>query len=105
MDGFKNLRGNVKSLEEAREEERNVDSFVMNFVEGLDNEKIEGSFEISDGADRWRYTLKQMLWHMVEEELQHRGELNALFWQMNIDPPHTDWLDWKTEIGEIRKST
>ena len=25
-------------------------------------------------------------WHMVEEELQHRGEINALLWQMDIDP-------------------
>ena len=38
---------------------------------------------------------RDMLWHMVEEELQHRGELNALFWQLDIDPPVWDWEDWK----------
>lgn len=26
-------------------------------------------------------------WPLVEEELQHRGELNALLWQINLDPP------------------
>jgi hypothetical protein len=43
-----------------------------------------------------------MLWHLVEQELQYRGELNALFWQIDIDPPITDWLDWKIELGDIK---
>jgi len=99
-EGFEN---EVNTLEGAIEEERKLDSLILNFVEGLDDQKIETSFETSDSTDRWRFTVKQMLWHLVEEELQHRGELNALFWQMNIDPPVTDWLDWKIETGEIRK--
>ena len=43
-----------------------------------------------------------MLWHLVEEELQHRGEVNALLWQINVDPPVTNWFDWKIDLGEIR---
>jgi uncharacterized damage-inducible protein DinB len=27
----------------------------------------------------------------VEEKLQHRGELNALLWQMGIEPPLVEW--------------
>jgi uncharacterized damage-inducible protein DinB len=94
----------VNTLEEAIKEERKLDLLILNFVEGLDDEKIEESFEATDDQTkiRWRFTVKQMLWHLVEEELQHRGELNALFWQMNIDPPVTDWLDWKIETGEIK---
>lgn len=34
-----------------------------------------------------RATLRQVLLHMVEEELQHRGEMNALLWQIDRDPP------------------
>ncbi|MDA4111242.1 MAG: DinB family protein [Thaumarchaeota archaeon] len=105
MEGFEDLMGKVRSLEKAMEEEKKVDTFVMNFVDRLDDEKIEGSFETSFGKDRWRFTIRQVLWHMVEEELQHRGELNALFWQLNIDPPITDWMDWKVETGELRKLT
>jgi hypothetical protein len=29
---------------------------------------------------------------MVEEQLQHVGELNALFWQMDIDPHARSWF-------------
>lgn len=36
--------------------------------------------------------LDDLVWHMLEEELQHRGELNALFWQMGIDPPVRSWF-------------
>jgi uncharacterized damage-inducible protein DinB len=28
-----------------------------------------------------------ILWHVAEEELQHRGELNALPWQIDVEPP------------------
>ncbi len=35
-----------------------------------------------------------LLWHMVEEELQHRGELNALLWQMDIEPPLGSFDQW-----------
>lgn len=36
---------------------------------------------------RGQVTLREMLVHLVEEELQHKGELNALLWQIDIDAP------------------
>jgi uncharacterized damage-inducible protein DinB len=42
--------------------------------------------------------LADICWHMVEEELQHRGELNALFWQMDIDPPTRSWFSSKLAV-------
>ncbi len=36
-------------------------------------------------------SLADILWHMHEEQLQHLGELNALFWQMDVDPPPIAW--------------
>src|SRR5579872_3795196 len=80
------------TLEEARALEAEVMAFVMNYVEGLDEEGFERSFEAKMSGQKWNLPVKLMLWHLVEEELQHRGELNALFWQMNIDPPVTDWI-------------
>jgi uncharacterized damage-inducible protein DinB len=37
-------------------------------------------------------TLRTIIWHLVEEELQHRGEMNALFWQMDVDAPTRSWF-------------
>ena len=39
-----------------------------------------------------RMNLRTIIWHMVEEELQHRGELNALFWQQDVDAPTRAWF-------------
>ncbi|MHB1908596.1 MAG: DinB family protein [Nitrososphaerales archaeon] len=91
------------SLEAAKKLEKEVDSFVMNFVERLDDEKLASTFEITTrSGKREEITVSQMLWHLIEEELQHRGELNALFWQMDMDPPVTSWLAWKVETGEVK---
>ena len=79
-----------------------MDSDVLNFVEGLSQSDLDKTFDSSDGTKTWRISFRQMLWHLVEEELQHRGEMNALLWQDDIDPPVTDWLDWKTALGEIK---
>lgn len=37
-------------------------------------------------------TLADVVWHMLEEELQHRGEMNALLWQLDVDPPVRAWF-------------
>ena len=46
--------------------------------------------------------VREALWHLVEEELQHRGELNALLWQIDVEAPVYDWIDWGHESGRIR---
>lgn len=40
-----------------------------------------------------RVSLRVVLLHMAEEELQHRGEMNALLWQSDVDPPITGFDD------------
>jgi uncharacterized damage-inducible protein DinB len=36
--------------------------------------------------------VRETLHHVVEHELQHRGELNALLWQIDVEPPILDFL-------------
>jgi uncharacterized damage-inducible protein DinB len=36
--------------------------------------------------------LRTIVWHMVDEELQHRGEMNALFWQLDVEAPTRAWF-------------
>lgn len=45
---------------------------------------------------------RDAFWHLVEEELQHRGEINALLWQVNVDPPVYSWTRWAHTIGRIK---
>ncbi len=46
--------------------------------------------------------VREALWHLVEEELQHRGELNALLWQIDVEPPIESWIDYAHAVGRMR---
>ncbi len=46
--------------------------------------------------------IRDVLWHLVEEELQHRGELNALLWQIDVEPPVHSWIEWAHKVGRIQ---
>ncbi len=48
-------------------------------------------------------SVRDVLWHLVEEELQHRGELNALLWQIDVDAPILDWIGW-VALNESQKN-
>jgi uncharacterized damage-inducible protein DinB len=45
----------------------------------------------NDGIRR-RSKVKDVLMHVITEELHHRGEIIAILWQMNIQPPDMGWL-------------
>ena len=36
--------------------------------------------------------VRDVLIHVLAEELHHRGEIIAILWQMNIQPPDMGWL-------------
>lgn len=46
--------------------------------------------------------VRDALWHLVEEELQHRGELNALLWQIDVDAPVFNWIHWAHTTSRIK---
>jgi uncharacterized damage-inducible protein DinB len=46
--------------------------------------------------------VREALWHLVEEELQHRGEVNALLWQIDVDPPVVSWIKWSHTVGRMK---
>jgi uncharacterized damage-inducible protein DinB len=53
------------------------------------------------GAEE-RIRIGDLLWHMVREEFQHRGELNALLWQMDVEPPLGTFKIWeKSKVGRM----
>jgi uncharacterized damage-inducible protein DinB len=79
------------TLREVAEEEKRIDGLVMGFVRRLKPADLDSVVSFRDGSRRRSLTLREMLLHMIEEELQHRGEMNALFWQLDLDPPITGY--------------
>ena len=100
-EDYKKLRGTERfTLQRLQEEEYKIDSYVLSFIRSLKEEDLDRTLAIDGKKLGWRaskISLRQMLLHLIEEELQHRGELNALFWQLDIGPPITDLFDWTTE--------
>jgi len=86
------------SLAEVMTVEKEVDSYISKFMAKTTSGDLDKFFQFTVGKGKKKRvvkrTLDELLWHLVEEELQHRGELNALLWQENIDPPVTSWSRW-----------
>ncbi|MGP8077618.1 MAG: DinB family protein [Thermoplasmata archaeon] len=105
------LRARIRDLEEARREADVTDREVRGIVDALVPLDLDRVLQFASPTDedpsRWeprRVTIREMLWHMVEEELQHRGELNALLWQLGVEPPIVEWIDWAQRSSEDRSA-
>ena len=80
------------SIGQIRDYMMHVEGRMRNYVDALlpgDLEKkyvIEGSSGVSIEV-----TAEDVLIHLFEEEVHHRGEFIALLWQMGIEPPPMGW--------------
>lgn len=96
------LRTRIRTIAGARRATQQTTREVLRFVRQLRsgdlNRKVEYSVPKDEDWSEWvreRVTLRVMLWHMVEEELQHRGEMNALLWRHGIEPPVIGIQEWR----------
>jgi uncharacterized damage-inducible protein DinB len=92
------------TLELVSKEEEEIQSMIKEFLDGLvEEEDLDKTFLIRHMDHK--VSVRSMLWHLVEEELQHRGELNALLWQIDVDPPIFDWFDWveQRRLDQVNK--
>ena len=87
------------SLEELREDAEKMNPYIAEFATKLQPQDLGRWIERPRNGEQFSFNVENMLWHLIEEELQHRGELNALLWQMDVDPPITGWGTWKRETG------
>jgi uncharacterized damage-inducible protein DinB len=87
------------SIEELRMDAEKMNPYIMDFVRKLQPQDLGRWIERLRDGKPFSFNVENMLWHLIEEELQHRGEINALLWQLNIDPPITGWGTWKRETG------
>jgi len=80
---------------EVIEEEQKIDALVMGIVKAITPEGLDLVLTVHEAPDQtWSIKLREILLHMIEEELQHRGEMNALLWQINVEPPITELQDY-----------
>jgi uncharacterized damage-inducible protein DinB len=71
---------------QAKKEMLTVDRYVLRILRSLKPRDLDRIVRIP-GKPPENITVRTILVHMIEEELQHRGEMNALLWQAGRDPP------------------
>jgi len=96
---YERHRAKLRTRKEVEEEERRVDSLVMGFVGRLRAKDLDRVMRYRLGRLVKTVRLGDMFHHMIDEELQHRGEINALLWQRNIDPPVVGFHEWVRKTG------
>jgi len=81
----------IRNVDDLKKFEGEVDGTVMETVQNLKEDDLlkDCYLEIHDIS----VSMESILLHMIEEELQHRGEINCIFWQMNLTPPIGDVED------------
>jgi uncharacterized damage-inducible protein DinB len=68
---------------------RQVDEYLFN----IKKEDLDGEvWRINNDGIRRKSKVKDVLKHVITEEIHHRGEIIAVLWQMNIQPPDMGWL-------------
>lgn len=83
------------SLDDLRKYQSSVEGQVDRFFARLSEKDLDRTFLVPKMPPWWDedFTagVRGTLLHVIEHELQHRGELNALLWQIDVDPPILDW--------------
>ncbi len=97
--------GEPPSLAEVRAFETYLESHVQRFAAALTETDLQRTIARPKGRGSdhdCNIPIREVLWHLVEEELQHLGELNALLWQIDVDAPIYSWIRWAHDVGRIK---
>jgi uncharacterized damage-inducible protein DinB len=93
------------TVEVLRADEKYIQTQIQRVMDELTEANLSRTIlrEKGRGSDHdCQIPVRDALWHLVEEELQHRGELNALLWQIDVEAPVESWIDWAHTVGRIR---
>jgi uncharacterized damage-inducible protein DinB len=81
--------GTRLSRAEAERATREVERLAANVLSRL--RPVDLGRKIAHPVDKKSLSVRSMLLNLLQGDLQHQGELNALLWQMDMRAP---WLDY-----------
>ncbi len=81
-----------ETFEDVKVYMKHVEKRMQDYLNSLPKEGLSKRYRTkTDDNKTVDITAEDVLIHVFEEEIQHRGELNALLWQMSIEPPIMGW--------------
>lgn len=80
------------SLDQVKAYMEHVEKRTNAYLKSLSPERLQKTYRLKDDRGKTQtVTAEDILIHVFEEEVHHRGELNALLWQIGVDPPLMGW--------------
>jgi uncharacterized damage-inducible protein DinB len=71
-----------------------VELRMRDYLNSMPTGGLSKKYTLKNDADETiEVTAEDVLIHVFEEEVHHRGELIALLWQMGVEPPPMGWKD------------
>ena len=79
-----------------------VETETNKYLKTLTEKKLQSVFEYKgwDGKTN-RKKIEEILMHVIEEEIHHRGELLCIYWQNDITPPYTSYTGYVDYIDQV----
>ena len=80
------------TIKDVKDYMKHVEKRTRDYLSTVTTKGLNNKFTVTDeNGKTFRVTAEDILIHVFEEEVHHRGELIALLWQMNIEPPPMGW--------------
>jgi uncharacterized damage-inducible protein DinB len=80
------------SVKQIRDYMEHVEGRMKVYIDALRPNDLEKKYVRTGRSEvSIEVTAEDVLIHLFEEEVHHRGELIALLWQMGIEPPPMGW--------------
>jgi uncharacterized damage-inducible protein DinB len=83
-----------RTFEEVRTYVMQVEKRTHEYLDSLAKNGLNKEYTVKDDDGKtMKITAEDVLIHVFEEEVHHRGELIALLWQIGIEPPPMGWKE------------
>jgi uncharacterized damage-inducible protein DinB len=81
-----------RSIDDVRGYMKHVEKRFNEYLASLTPSSLKRRYKLRNDEDNEiKVTAEDVLIHVFEEEVHHRGELIALLWQMDVEPPMMGW--------------
>ena len=81
-----------RTMEDVKAYMEQVENRMRKYLESLGSKGVYKNYEVKhDTGETEEATAEDVLIHVFEEEVHHRGEIIALLWQIGVEPPEMGW--------------
>jgi uncharacterized damage-inducible protein DinB len=91
-----------KSVSQIRALDRKIDAVAKSVVAELETKDLDRKRWDKYRGKRSALTPREVIWHMIEEDFLHRGEIICMLWQDEIEPPYTSVWWWEYDSDPER---